>query len=148
MFECETGLPTLILTVGRVGQQQHGSTRGADESANSQRPGVGEGAGTKKKRENSKKPKKEFDESADMFYILQNVKYVCRFGVEFVRQKDRRACEQGGEEMRRRLGVCCCVCCGRVSQEFRSSLSLKKNAAVASLLRLGESGIWEHFSHV
>ena len=35
--------------------------------------------------------KKEFDESADMFYILQNVKYVCRFGVEFVRQKDRRA---------------------------------------------------------
>ena len=38
----------------------------------------------------SKKPKKEFDESADTFYILQNVKYVCRPAVEFVRQDDRK----------------------------------------------------------
>ncbi len=122
MFEGQTGLPTLILTVRRVSQEQGGATRAADESANCQRPGVGGGGGTKKKRKTSKKTKKEFDERHDTFYILQIVKYICRLGVEFVRGEDRRAWEQGGKEMRRRVRVCC----GRVSQEFRSSLSLEK----------------------
>ncbi len=136
MLEGQTGLPTLILTVRRLGEEQGGSTGGADESANSQRPGVGGGAGTKKKRKTSKKSKKEFDESHDTFYILQIVKYMCRPGVEFVRREDRRTWEQDDKEMRRWVRVCC----GRVSQEFRSSLSLERNAAVVSLLRLGESG--------
>ena len=141
LFEGQTGLPTLILTVRRVSQEQGGATQGSDESAKAQRPGVGGGAGTKKNRKTSKKSKKEFDERHDTFYILQNVKYICRPDVEFVRLEDRRACEWGGKEMRRRLPECC----SWVSQEFGSSLSLKRNAGATNLLlrllRLGESGI-------